>query len=107
MRVIPEYEPVGRRCLSFVEEFFNSRFRYGRAIAAMTKAALDLVEVEIFVSPGDRPILEGELRAASEASWAASVSARPPSCPGAAEAGLAPWLHTPTLTYPATRCRTR
>jgi hypothetical protein len=64
VRVIPEYEPVGRLCLSFVEEFFNSRFRYGLAIAAMAKAALDLVEVEIFVCPEDRPALEGELRAA-------------------------------------------
>lgn len=64
MRVVPEYEPVGRLCLSFVEEFFNSRFRYGRAIAEMAKAALDLVEVEIFVSGEDRPILEGELREA-------------------------------------------
>jgi len=62
MRVIPEYEPVGRLCLSFVEEFFNSRFRYGRAIAEMAKAAVDRVEVEIFVSRGDRPVLEDELR---------------------------------------------
>ena len=64
MRPIPEYEPVGRLCLSFVEEFFNSRFRYGRAIAEMAKAALDLVEVEIFVSGEDRPVLEDELREA-------------------------------------------
>jgi len=64
MRVIPEYEPVGRLCLSFVEEFFNSRFHYGRAIAEMAKAAPDLVEVEIFVSGKDRPVLEDELREA-------------------------------------------
>jgi hypothetical protein len=64
MRVVPEYEAVSRLCLSFVQEFFNSRFRYGRAIAEMAKAAPDLVEVEIFVSAGDRPVLEDELREA-------------------------------------------
>ncbi len=64
MKVVSEYEPVDRLCLSFVEEFFNSRFRYGRAIAAMAKAALDLVEVEIFASDSDRLFLEGELRQA-------------------------------------------
>ena len=59
---MPEYEPVDRLCLSFVEEFFNSRFNYGAAIASMARAALDLVEVEVFVSSDDRPLLESELR---------------------------------------------
>ncbi len=50
MRIIPEYEPVGKLYLSFVQDFFHSRFNYGRTICDIAKAVADRVTVEVFVS---------------------------------------------------------
>ena len=50
MRIIPEYEPVGKLYLSFVQNFYHSRFNYGRTICEMVRAVADRVTVEVFVS---------------------------------------------------------
>ena len=50
MRLIPEYEPVCELYLSFVHEFFNTRFRYGQALCEIIAAANSFVGVELFVS---------------------------------------------------------
>ena len=50
MRIIPEYEPVGKLYLSFVKNFFHSRFNYGRTICEIVSAVADRVTVEVFVS---------------------------------------------------------
>jgi hypothetical protein len=60
MRLIPEYQPVGKLYLSFVHEFFNTRFRYGKAICEIIKAAHPYVEVELFVAVTDLPHLRRE-----------------------------------------------
>jgi hypothetical protein len=61
MRLIPEYEPVDRLYLSFVHDFYNTRFHHGRVIAQVVKAVLPDVEVEIITLEGDIPHLESEL----------------------------------------------
>lgn len=61
LRIIPEYHPVSTLYLSFVHEFYNTRFAYGKAIAAMAKAARSYVNVEIFVDKDDLKYLEREL----------------------------------------------
>ena len=53
MRIIPEYEPVGKLYLSFVQDFFHSRFNYGRTICEIVRAVADRVTVEVFVSEDD------------------------------------------------------
>ena len=60
MRLIPEYEPVRKLCLSFVQVFFNERFGYGRAICEIIHAARRFVEVELFIGLPDRPFFEEE-----------------------------------------------
>jgi len=50
MRIIPEYEPVGKLYLSFAQDFFHSRFNYGRTICEMARAVADRITVEVFVS---------------------------------------------------------
>lgn len=61
MRIIPEYEPVTKLYLSFVQDFYNTRFHFGKVIGAIAKAALSYVEVEIFVDDKDVKYLEKEL----------------------------------------------
>ncbi len=62
--LIPEYEPAQRLCLSFVHEFYNTRFHIGKAICDIVRVALSYVDVEIFVSEKDLPHLEEEFKAA-------------------------------------------
>jgi len=50
MRIIPEYESVGKLYLSFVQNFYHSRFNYGRTICEMARVVADRVTVEVFVS---------------------------------------------------------
>lgn len=64
MRIVPEYEPVGRLYLSFVDEFFHTRFEYGKVISEIARHASAYVQVEIFVAQGDRARLLAELDAA-------------------------------------------
>ena len=64
MRIVPEYEPVGRLYLSFVDEFFHTRFKYGKVICEIARHASAHVQVEIFVAAGDRAVLLAELAAA-------------------------------------------
>ena len=61
MRIIPEYEPVGKLYLSFVKHFFHTRFKYGRTICEIAKAVADRVTVEVFVSEDDTDFLLGLL----------------------------------------------
>ena len=58
MRLLPEYGPAGRICLSFVHEFFNTRFGYGRVLCEIARAARGHVDVEIFVGDADVPRLK-------------------------------------------------
>lgn len=64
MRLIPEYEPVERLLLCFVQEFFNSRFKYGRAICEISRIASKHTTVEIRVSKADKKFLQREMDAA-------------------------------------------
>jgi hypothetical protein len=60
MRLIPEYHPVCKLYLGFVQKFFNTRFNYGKAICEIAKVAHPYVDVEVFVSESDLPYLEQE-----------------------------------------------
>lgn len=60
MRLIPEYEEVSKLYLSFVNEFFNTRFKYGKAFCDIVNAARNVVDIEIFTSQDDLPFLEQE-----------------------------------------------
>jgi agmatine/peptidylarginine deiminase len=60
MRLIPEYEPVRKLYLSFVQEFFNERFGYGKALCEIINAAQRFVDVELFISLPDLPYFEEE-----------------------------------------------
>lgn len=55
MQLIPEYGPVGKLYLCFVQDFFNSRFHYGEALCRIIQAARPFVEVEVLVGPDDLP----------------------------------------------------
>jgi len=57
MRIISEYEPVSKIYLSFVHEFFNTRFKYGKFYCDIIKAIGSIVEIEIFISPEDEKYL--------------------------------------------------
>jgi len=50
MRIIPEYEPVGKLYLSFYQDFFHTRFKYGNTICRIVEAVADRVSVEVFVT---------------------------------------------------------
>jgi hypothetical protein len=62
LRIIPEYEPVSRLFLCFVHNFYNSRFKYGKALAEIIQAALPYVEVELFIAENEIEIFQGELK---------------------------------------------
>ena len=64
MKLIPEYEPVERLLLCFVQEFFNSRFKYGRTICEISRIASEHACVEILVSEEDETFLNKEMEAA-------------------------------------------
>ncbi len=53
MRIIPEYEPVGKLYLSFVRKFFHTRFKYGNTICRIAEVIANKVSVEVFVSKDD------------------------------------------------------
>lgn len=57
MRIIPEYEPVDRLYMSFVNSFFHSRFNYGRTICDIAREVPGDVTVEIFVAEDEKPLL--------------------------------------------------
>lgn len=57
MMIIPEYEPVGRLYLSFVNSFFHTRFDYGRTICDIAREVSGHVPVEIFVAEDEKPLL--------------------------------------------------
>ena len=61
MRLIPEYEPVGKLYLSFVHSFFNTRFGYGRTICEMAEAASPGVNVEVSVGAADQEWWQAEV----------------------------------------------
>lgn len=63
MRLIPEYYPVQKLYLSFVHDFFNIRFHYGKALCAIIKAAHPFVKIELFVAPADLPHWQRECQA--------------------------------------------
>ncbi|GEM_PF-2950618 len=60
VRLIPEYEKVSKLYLSFENEFFNTRFEYGKAISDIVKAVNGKLPIEIFVKADDENILVGE-----------------------------------------------
>jgi N-dimethylarginine dimethylaminohydrolase len=62
MKLIPEYEPVQKICLCFVQDFFNSRFRYGKTICEIIRAVQPFCEVEVLVSEEDLPQFEEECK---------------------------------------------
>jgi len=53
MRIIPEYEPVGKLYLCFALEFFHTRFNYGKTICRIAEVVANKVSVEVFVSEDD------------------------------------------------------
>ncbi len=55
MRIIPEYEPVGKIFLSFVRDFYHSRFDYGQTICDILNLVPDGVAAEIFISDDEVP----------------------------------------------------
>jgi hypothetical protein len=53
VRIAPEYEPVQKLYLSFVQAFFNQRFRYGRVICSIIKSVQHHVDIEVLVAHTD------------------------------------------------------
>lgn len=62
MRLVSEYEPVQKLCLSFVHEFFNTRFNYGKTLCKIIQVVKEYVEVEVWASRADMPILQAICR---------------------------------------------
>lgn len=62
LRIIPEYEPVSKLFLCFVHDFYNSRFKYGKALAEIIQTALPFVEVELFIAENEIEIFQDELQ---------------------------------------------
>ena len=62
IRLIPEYEEVSKLYLSFENEFFNTRFKYGKAIADIVNAVAGNIPIDIFVKSGDKEILVKEFK---------------------------------------------
>ena len=58
MRLTPEYEPVRKLYLSFVQEFFNTRFRYGKAICEIIKSVQNHVAIELLIGLPDMPYFQ-------------------------------------------------
>ena len=52
LRFIPEYAPMRKLALCFVDVFFNQRFHYGRAHAQIIRACRG-VQVEMHLEPGE------------------------------------------------------
>ena len=62
MILTPEYEPVQKLYLCFVHEFFNTRFRYGKAICEIIQAAHSYVNVELWIGHTEMADFEAESR---------------------------------------------
>ncbi|MBN2586935.1 MAG: agmatine deiminase family protein [Candidatus Fermentibacteraceae bacterium] len=62
MRLIPEYDPVGRLYLSFVRDFYHSRFDYGGTICDIAEAVSGKVGIEVFVAGEEQPFFMELLR---------------------------------------------
>jgi hypothetical protein len=60
MRLTPEYEPVKKIYLCYVQEFFNTRFGYGKTICQIIKAAQRYVEVELLIGISEMPYFKDE-----------------------------------------------
>ena len=60
MRITPEYEPVQKLYLSFVQAFFNQRFRYGRVICDIIKSVQHHVDIEVLVAHTDLSYFQDE-----------------------------------------------
>ena len=58
MRIIPEYEPVGKLYLSFVRDFFHTRFEYGQTICDVVSTVPEEVDVEVFISDDEVPVFQ-------------------------------------------------
>ena len=58
MRLIPEYEPVQKLYLCFVQEFFNTRFGYGKTICQIINAAQPYVDIELLIAPSELPYFQ-------------------------------------------------
>ncbi len=60
MRLTPEYEPVQKLYLCFVQEFFNTRFGYGKTICQIIKVAQRYVDVELLIGISEMPYFQDE-----------------------------------------------
>lgn len=60
MKLIPEYEPVQKLYLSFVQDFFNTRFHHGKALCQIIKAVQAHLAIELLVSLPDLPYFQAE-----------------------------------------------
>ncbi len=55
MKLIPEYAPVEKLYLCFVEAFFHTRFRYGETLCEIIRAARSNVDIEVLIHPAEIP----------------------------------------------------
>jgi len=60
MRLIPEYEPVQKLYLCFVQDFFNTRFGYGKALCQIIKAVQPYLAIELLIGPPDLLYFQAE-----------------------------------------------
>jgi len=60
MKLTPEYAPVQKLYLCFVQVWFNTRFGYGKTLCEIINTAQPFVDVELFVSPADLPFFRLE-----------------------------------------------
>jgi hypothetical protein len=60
MKLVPEYTPVQKFYLCFVQVWFNTRFGYGKTLCEIINAAQPFVDIELFVSPTDVPYFHAE-----------------------------------------------
>lgn len=62
MWLVPEYEPVRKIAICFVQDFFNTRFGYGKTLCEIIRASQATAEIELWISPDDLPYFQEECR---------------------------------------------
>ena len=55
MKLIPEYAPVEKLYLCFVEACFHTRFRYGETLCEIIRAARSRVDIAVLIHPAEIP----------------------------------------------------
>jgi agmatine/peptidylarginine deiminase len=64
IRIFPEYELIDTVVFAFRNQFFNTRFGYGKIIAELTNILSQHIKIEIYVTDKDKVYLDREMEKA-------------------------------------------